>query len=159
MIHQTKLSKHFSSINYLSLSYVHPFPSHGERGYLSQIWYFVCNLRVDYSRNDKIWTTPKGLNNAISRYFIIPNASKEDDGALQQQWISFLTPYHPLSHADTVPQIWYFAFNLRVNLDRNDMVWTIRGMVMLPAEALSALFIVHLRKVMKNFASNECTSA
>ena len=55
-------------------------------------------------------------------------------------------------HVKRIPEIWYFAGNLRANLGRYSMTWAIRGLYML-LEAHANL-LMHLRKNMKHFSSN-----
>ena len=71
----------------------------------------------------------------------------------------YLSLHHsiPFSVLILYPKSGIFACNLRVDLDRNNMVCTIRGRVMLP-EALPPL-LIHLRMVTNHFISNECLSS
>ena len=126
----------------------HPI-SHSER--LSQISYFVCNLRVDLSRNDTIWTirSSKMLSKATHH---LPYTSKEGYETLEQQWISLLLTPHSISCDEGVPRNQQFAWNLSVNRGRIGMVLARRGLLML-SQAHPTLFI-HLRKVMDHFSSN-----
>ena len=58
--------------------------------------------------------------------------------------------------AETVPQIWHFVCNLRVNLGRNYAMWPISGWQIL-SEA-PPIYLIYERKDMKHFRSNECFS-
>ena len=58
----------------------------------------------------------------------LASVSKKVDETHQQQWIPLSTVYHPLSCAGKVPHMWYFVCILRVDIDRIDSMWTIRGL-------------------------------
>ena len=104
---------------------------------------------------------PKGLKDAIRRAFSIPPASKTKKTKIMEHSSSngYLSLHHsiPFSVLILYPKSGIFACNLRVDLDRNNMVCTIRGRVMLP-EALPPL-LIHLRMVTNHFISNECLSS
>ena len=69
------------------------------------------------------------IKDAVSSSSSIPYTSKEGYETLHQQCVSLLTTQHPISHAMRVPQISYFACNLRVNLGKNGKGWTIKGLI------------------------------
>ena len=68
-----------------------------------------------------------GLADAVRRSPHLPYTLNAGCELLQQQWMSFLILQHPISCAEGVPQIEHFMCNLSVDISRNCMVWTIRG--------------------------------
>ena len=55
--------------------------------------------------------------------------SKEGYETLQKQWVPFIIAYHPISHAERVPEIWYFVCHWRNNNSRNDKGVNHKGLV------------------------------
>ena len=55
-------------------------------------------------------------------HLIFANIPEEGIGILQQQWVSPIAVHHPISCAESVPNIWYFVYNLRVNLGRIGLI-------------------------------------
>ena len=81
--------------------------------------HFVWNLRVVLGRNDTrlIICGSQMLSKApiINIVYL-----KKGYATLKQQWMSCFTAHHLISCAERVPEIWYFAWNLRVVFGRND---------------------------------------
>ena len=120
---------------------------------LPQIWEFLWQLESPpwqkwYDMNYQ------GILDAVGSSSHPPYTSKEGYEPIHQQWVSLLVAQHPISLLDKVSLILYFMWNLRDYLDRNGMVWTIRGSMMLP-EA-TPTFLMHPRKVMNHFNNNGC---
>ena len=123
---------------------------------LSQIWYFVSNSE------GQPWQKWHDVNHwgfkVVGRSSShLSYTSKEHYEILHKQWVSLLVAHHPISCADMVSKIQYSGCNWRIDLGRNSMTKTIRGLLMLP-EA-SPNLIVHLRKDMSPFSSNWCLSS
>ena len=72
--------------------------------------------------------------------------------------MSLLVVYHPISCAESVPRICYFAWNLSVIFKRNDVMWTMSMRVMQMSSKAFPVILTHLRKVMKHSSSSGCIS-
>ena len=72
----------------------------------------------------------------------------------KHQWLSLFSSQRTTSCAESVPKIWYFGWHMRVVIDKNDIVWAIRGSYML-SEALPIIFL-YISEVMKHSSGNGC---
>ena len=71
----------------------------------------------------------KGLADTIKSPSHPPHASKGGYETLQQQCVPLLIAHHPNSWAEVVSKIWYYVRNWRVDIIRNNMFQTTRGLV------------------------------
>ena len=66
--------------------------------------------------------TQKGLVYDVISFSVLLYVSKEGYEALQWQWVSLITAWCLMMHAERVPKIPYFVCTLRVNLSGYSIV-------------------------------------
>ena len=131
----------------------HPISS-AER--VPKIWYFAWNLGLVFSRNNTVWNG-KCFGDAIRSSSTHPYRGNEGFKTLKHQWMSHLTAQHFISSAERVPKIWYFlAWNLRLVFRRNDTVWSIKRLQMLPKGF--SILLMYLNRLMIHSITNGCLS-
>ena len=113
-----------------------------------KIWYSTWHLRDLMTRSGPRW--------ACVCYYMLLQPSSYIWGRLGiTQSAMDVSYYSTSSHlVCSEPKIWYFAWNLKVVLGRNDTMWTIRGLCML-IEAPSSI-LINMRKTIIHLHSNGC---
>ena len=125
LLYPKRLMKHLNSNGYLYIQYIIPFPVQGRYPHM---WYYVCILRVGIGRIDSMWTI-RGLQ-------MLSGAPPTSLTYLRKSMEHFMSNecfslqhYIPFPVMIRSPKSGIFVCNLRVDLGRNDMAWTIRGLV------------------------------
>ena len=93
-----------------------------------KIWYFAWTSRAVFTSK---WAglEHEGCVDAAISPSNLAYHSKEGYDILNQQLMSLLAAHHHISPAERIPEIWYFAWKMRVVIGRKDTVWTISGLL------------------------------
>ena len=120
-------------------------------------WYLVFWMKFEGSFGQKWHTVDHtGIVYDIERSFNNSYIPREGYETFKQQWIFSIAAQHLISCTERAPGIWYFAWNLRVVLNRNDTIRTMRALYMMSKSITPIVYYV--RKGMEHSSSNGCLS-